>query len=203
MKKADYVCSDAAFDVFGVTYGNVTKEKGLMKPTMADNVGGAQWSDDSCVVSTAILKPGKLGKGPEEREILKANETWKKLDFVPWQFTPDFHFKSMSEQSTISCITGQVKSDKLTARDAQQIWNQSVIGLKDRKKTHAVYITPREAGILTLQLEGDTIKTYRREYPLEDEEGDSLLVIDPNQMQKFFRDLVLTVWESAYSKASY
>ena len=203
MKKANYVCSDAAFDVLDMcaTTGNVSKAK--VFSTMADNVGGGgKLFDGTCVLSTAVRRPGTFGEGPQKIKTLKADETWQKLDFDSEQYTPDFYLKSMSKQSATSCIIGEVKSDKLTARDEQEIWNQSIIGLKDRKETHAVYISPQEAGILTIKLEGDSIKTYKREYHLEAEDGDSLLVVDPNQMEKFFSDLVLTIWKSAYNEPS-
>ena len=196
-KKACLVCEAVAYETLGVQKDDLDLD--------IVNAGGDAYFDSGCTVAFAMVNPDQvfrqkdsLEERKRKKNILKAEKTWIEKTYLPRQYTPDAGYKSRSESSRLSCITGEVKSYKPDREAIQVAWNQSLIGLQDMEKTYAVIMSPKEAMILKIEVEdGDTVNTYVRHYPLisKGEIGQEL-------MEKFFHDLVLAVWDSRCSEYS-
>ena len=198
MKKACLVCEAVTYEKLGIQRDDLQMD--------IASIGGDSYFDGGCTVAFATVSPNQVIKQKDsvrvknsKRNKLTAEETWNEKTYLEKHYTPDVCFRSWSQSSLLSCITGAVKSYKPDKSDIQVVWNQSLIGLQDMEKTYAVIMSPKEAMILEIEVDKrDTVNTYVRHYPLISK-GD----LDSELVEKFFYDLVLAVWDSRYSEHSW
>ena len=196
--KAEHVCSITGFDVKD-SYKSVE---------FMDHAGGSSEGPKSsgCLVHYAQIDKKHHEELEKKRdpEILRNPEAWHNATgWMHQRYTPDvvYRKKTLADESFFT--TGQVKSAKIMKVDFLQLWNQALIGLNHRNVSVAVYIEPKEAGIVTIKLEDGNIKTYRRIYQIGETDPKKIRAGDtvgkPEQLCHFFRDLVITFCRHGFS----
>ena len=164
---------------------------------------------DDCKVGSYTTAPAHISPKSHSlaakngAEYMKNKSVWDTavMDF-PHTYTSDYPFVNKESEGRAISIVMEVKSHKLSPTDTQQMWRQSLIGLKHRDTALAVYIEPAEAGIVTLRIEGNRLATYLRVYEIGERRrgwkrvGDP--VAAPDKLGQFFQDLVLSMWDTYF-----